>query len=204
MTAPKHIRASDQNEFDTQGRKDFVVRKHGFSSQQIYSLCIAAVIIIAGVSFLVYNDALLGSVMCTLTGFVLLIFAKQIETRKKELLSTEFLNALFSSAIAAGHKFTMIVRQESGNIVYLNRGFQDMFPDMIDPPKRTLEALLSLYYVSDADRNSVLAAAKQSTASQVPLTIQAGADRKTHSIVMSMEPIARPAGFCLIRGKAKA
>jgi hypothetical protein len=198
---PKNVRATDQADFSAEKRSDFHIRKHGLSSSQVQTMAFAALVITAGVTFLVYNNMLLGSIMCTLFGVVLFVFAKQLEGRKKELLSTEFLNALFASALASGHKFCMIVKQEDGLIVYLNNAFQQMFPDMVETPKRTLETLLSMYYVSDAERKNVVNAIRQNGASQVPLQIQGGSDRKTHSITLLVEPIARPSGFCLIRAK---
>jgi len=201
MTTPLHIRATDRKDFLATKRKDFVVRKRGLSARQIYSLCVASITVVIGVTILVYNDTLLGSILCTAVGAVMLVVAKQIEKQQKLLQATEFLNALFASALGAGHKFCMITKQD-GEIVYLDRSFQQMFPDMVQKPKRMLDELLSIYHTSDANKQSLMQALKLDSESRITVQIEGGSEKSKQSVAIHIEPILRPSGFCLVRGQA--
>lgn len=201
MTTPLHIRASDRKDFVAGKRKDFVVRKRGLNAAYIYSLCVMAITVVIGVTILVYNDTLMGSILCVAVGTVMLVISKQVEKQQKLLQATEFLNALFASALGAGHKFCMITKQD-GEIVYLDRSFQQMFPDMVNKSKRTLEELLTLYNTSESNRMSLMQALKLNSESKITVQIEGGAERTKQSVAVHIEPILRPSGFCLVRGQA--
>ncbi|MFW0777643.1 MAG: hypothetical protein ACN2B6_07995 [Rickettsiales bacterium] len=200
MSSAKNIRAMDRKDFADGGYRDFISRKRGLSTKQVYSLCLAATVIVCGVTFLVYNDMMAGSILCVMVGTVLLITAKQDEKHKRQMQATEFLNALFASALGAGHKFCMIAKQD-GEIVYLDRSFQQMFPDMVNQPRRTVQDLLGMYNASEANRETVLEAIKKDHETTINLQIEGSKEHTVHSIAMHMEPILRPSGFCLIRGR---
>ena len=199
--ALQSLRAQDQTSFFRKGRKDFFVRRHGLSSIGLYKLCLMSIVVLGGAALLVYNHALLGSASCAATGLVLYFFAWQVEKHKKLLETTEFLNALFASVLSAGYKFCMVVAQEDAQIVYLDKAFQAMFPNMVLQPKRMLEALLIAQpSIPEAERNALLQAVEQGIAGEVTVPMQGG-DKKTYSIALSVEPIERPSGFCLVRGR---
>ena len=200
MSSPNNIRAMDRKDFADGTYRDFISRKRGLSPKQVYSLCLAATVIVCGVTFLVYNDMLAGSILCVMVGTVLLITAKQDEKHKRQMQSTEFLNALFASALGAGHKFCMIAKHD-GEIVYLDRSFQQMFPDMVNKPRRTLQDLLDMYNASEAHSQTVIEAIKKDHETTISLQIEGSKEHTVHSIAMHIEPILRPSGFCLIRGR---
>lgn len=200
MNRPKNLRAIDQKSFTTKNRKDFVARKHGIKSQQVYSFILTLVVIAFGVAFLVYNETLYGSIVCIIAGALLFVFGKITERHKKALETTEFLSALFSSVIGEDYKFSIIVKRDDAQIVYLNNGFQKTFPDMVPIADRSLPLLMKLYNVSAQDQKSVLAAVKGKDKHQVKVKMLSGKENKKSTISLNVEPIARPAGFCLIRG----
>jgi len=195
----KNLRANDQTSFYAKGRKDFTVRRHSFFATRLYRTILSAILIAAGVTFIVYKNTLLGAVLCILLGIGLYIYAKHIERLKKLLTTTEFLNALFSSIVGAGHKFCIIVNIDSGDIVYMNNQFQQMFPEMLPMPKRELKTLLEVYKVDESA--GILSALKAAKKTSITAQTQSGNDKKASSILWSIEPIARPSGFSIIRGQ---
>jgi hypothetical protein len=197
---PKNLRASDQESFFSENRSDFIIRRHQFSRQQAITIILTLAAIVTGVAFLVINDMMIGSIICAIAGLPLFVIGKQTERLKRALATTEFLNALFSSAIGKDHKFSIIVKQDNGQIVYLNRDFQKMFPSLLELPKRSLEELLSLYNVAESDKKSILKASKKGSAEEFAIKIDTDKDKKKIPITFSIEPIQRPNGFCLIRG----
>lgn len=187
---PKNLRVNEQS-FSTKGRSDFIVRSHKIFSGSIFQLLLVALVILSGVVFIVYHNTLIGAVLLIVLGFSLLIYATHVEHYKRLLTKTEFLTALFSSVVGSDYKFCMVVNNKTGEIVYLNKGFQQAFPKIIAMPDRKISDLLETY---DTGKNS----------KTILDTISKGkeADVKTDSHgTWLIEPIARPAGFSLIRGK---
>lgn len=201
MQNPKNLRAIDQTSFYTKDRTDFKSRKHGLVASQIYSLLIALPIIAISVTFLVYNNMIMGSLVCLVVGTLLYVVAKQLERHKKALETTEFLNALFSSALGSEYKFCIIVKKDDGRIVYLNNGFQKVFPEMLPIADRTIESLLQLHNVNEISQKEVIQSIKKGVSKEIDLKIGTGKDNKKSNLSFVIEPISRPAGFCLVRGK---
>ena len=201
MKMPTNLRVSDQNAFSLKNRKDFTIRRHGLSTIVIYKLIFFTLVICAATTFLVYNQMMLGAQITTLIGLVLYVFAKQLEKHKKSLAFTEFLNALLSSALGKDHKFCMVVKQSDGQIVYLNRDFQKIFPEIAALEMRTLDILLNRYNIAAGARKSIIQAATKGAAKTVNTEFKAEHAKKTQEISFIIEPIQRPAGFSLIRGK---
>lgn len=200
MSIPHNVRASDRSDLLSSQREDFVARKRDVTLKKIYNICLAALITVLGVAILVYNNTLLGSMMCVIVGSITLSLGRQIEKQQKVLHATEFMNALFASVIGSGSLFCMVVRAD-GEIMYLNRGTQDMFPTFLDQPVRHLDLLLSMHNVPEEHRGKIAALIAQQNAEKIGVTIEDG-EKKSRAITLSIEPILRPKGFTLIRGLA--
>jgi hypothetical protein len=115
-------------------------------------------------------------------------------------IGLEFMNALFSSAIGKGYLFACIVKI-SGEIVFYNRPFQAIFPGYTAQDTRTLKALLDLYNVPEGDRDSLRKFMTENSGGSIATTINAKAQTEKTSITFHLEPIERPTGFFLLRGK---
>lgn len=200
MHAPQNVRASDRSDFTAAKRSDFTRRRREITARQIYTICLMLLLVIVGVGLLVYNDALVGSGLCVVVGAVLWFFARHLERGEHKLQATQFLNAMFASLLTDGYKFSMIVSRE-GEIVYLDRGFQAWFPDLMARPRRTLEMLFDEYGVPVAQRQGLadmLAAAAESSAA---LSIATGKERAVQSLTLEAKPVPRPAGYVLLRAR---
>lgn len=213
------LRINDKDRHFYKNRKDFLVRQFGITSEQVIKFFIATLAVIVGVPLIIYriyrddimdlgyynSDShawiLCGCVTAILTGIVLFVAGRQVKTHKEALDSTEFLNALFASALGHGHKFCIIVAQADTGIFYLDKEFQKIFPEMIPQKHCTLDMLFSKYGMEDSGQNAVLQAVRDNTASQVKLQIKGGSEKITYDMIISIEPIMRPSGFCLVRGR---
>jgi hypothetical protein len=201
MSVPVNIRASDRTDFLDSNRTDFIVRKRQFSKRLAYSLCAWAVVVILGVVWLVMQNALFGSLMCVVVGSITLALARQIENLQNMLQATEFLNALLSSALGKHYSFDMVAKLD-GEIVYVNRPFQEMFPEFLALPARTVGAFLDMCQVPQDRGQTIINQLNQSMDATVTVEmVCGGAQKQTRSVALTIEPIARPSGFVLLRGK---
>ncbi len=122
-----------------------------------------------------------------------------IQRNRDLVLSTEFQNALFASALGINNKFCVIIRKD-GSIIYLDRSFQAMFPDFLKQPRRTIDVLLEFGKVRSEEANKIYAAIEQGIYSKVLFEMRV-AGNEYHRIVMSIEPIMRPSGYIMLRGR---
>jgi len=76
-----------------------------------------------------------------------------------------------------------------------------MFPDMVNQPRRTMQDLLGMYNASADHGQTVLEAIKKDHETTINLQIEGSKEHTVHSIAMHIEPILRPNGFCLVRGR---
>ena len=196
----KNLRAADQDVFTFKNRSDVKKRKHATTKQNVIDLVIATFGVAAGTALLTEMQTLVGAAISFGAGVALLLFAKRTAEYKVTLERSEFLSALFSSALGQKHKFTMIVTQQEGQIVYLNNGFQTLFPKMVETPKRTLTKLFSSYGFPAEKAKSITAAVKKASEKEITVELALGKDKKKEKVKLSIEPIARPSGFVLIRG----
>lgn len=218
MLISRNLRVKDKRDFFYKNRKDFLVREFGISSRQVVRFLITTLLIIISVTFCVsvvyrYIETfdsgviehawmLYGCLTLIFVGGVLYLAARQVSFLKEALDATEFMNALFSSALSEGHKFCMIVAQADSRIFYVDKAFQSLLPEVLPLANNaTLDNVLDKYGVTVVERDAVLQAAKQTMPSQVKLHLQGGSDKKEYAFMVSVEPIKRPAGFCLIRGR---
>ncbi len=181
------------------GAMDFVIRKRRPSVLQI--LAVFLITFAMGMSIILMTaDKMMLAVLLLVTvgatGWYILI---HLQRTHDLLLATEFQNSLFASALGLNNKFCMIMKQD-GNIVYLDRSFQNMFPDFLKQSRRTLDMLLEIGAVTREDGEKIYNAIGRGVYEKVIFKIK-GAGSEIHKIVMSVEPILRPSGFVLLRGR---
>lgn len=195
----KHVRVSDHPEFILDKDNGFKNRKRT-PIEQIFFLFVFIGVVALGTSIIVYYDSLTGTYICFGLGVVLWFVGRQLEKLKTLLQVSEFMNALFSSALAKKFKFVCIVRL-NGDIIYFNRSFQEYFPDFGALEKRTITTLLDTGNISDEHREAVMNALTQTTESRTSVILHAGADKAAKPFTLSIDPIERPLGFVLLRGE---
>lgn len=183
----------------TSGSRDFVIRRRTPTMPQLLAIFISVLLIAISVSLSIVDRMQLIS-MLSLLLIIAGCYVMVVVQRNRDLvLATEFQNALFASALGINNRFCVIIKRD-GNIIYLDRSFQDMFPDFLKQPRRTIDILLEHGRVSKEDSNKVFAAIEQGVFSKVVFDIRGG-NNEYHKMVMSIEPIMRPSGFIMLRGR---
>lgn len=193
------LRAIDQEAFSSKNRKDFKSRNHGMSNKRVFELILASIAVILGTMILVHLRTLEGGLVCLGAGLILLVFSLQTEKYKTIIERSEFLNALFSSVASEGYKFCIIANKKDGRIVYLNQGFQKLFPEAVAFERRSVGKLLLAYKVDKAKAKLINAAVKK--AAKKTYAVEFNGSEKSSKMKLYIEPIKRPSGFVLIRGE---
>jgi len=153
-----------------------------------------------GAALLVYYHSPTGCGLAIAIGLSFALIAKNLEKQKKSKESLEFMNALFSSAIGKGYQFACIVKNR-GDIVFYNRPFQAIFPAYTVQDTRTLKSLLDLYNIPEGDRETLRKFMADNTGGSISTTINAKAQTEKTPMTFYLDPIERPTGFFLLRGK---
>jgi len=190
-------------ELDTSvsGTRDFVVRQRTPTILQLILIFVGTAV--ASLSVMANANAnnqqamiLLLLVLLGSTGWYAIL---QIQRSRDLVLTTEFQNSLFASALGINNKFCLIIRQ-NGTIVYLDRSFQDLFPDFLKQPRRTIDVLLEYEKVSREDSDKIFNAIERGVYDKVIFNVR-DSKGEFHRLLMSIEPILRPSGFILLRGR---
>ncbi|MGB1540349.1 MAG: hypothetical protein ACPG80_05265, partial [Rickettsiales bacterium] len=122
------------------------------------------------------------------------------EQHRNMLMATEFQNALFSAAARLKSKFCIIVKQEDGTVVYYDRDFQKCFPETANRGTLMLDKIFSARYISKAEADKLNNALMEGTSQTV--FINMGAEgRDDRRVVVSIDPLPRPEGFSILRGR---
>lgn len=184
---------------EVSGADDFIVRNRNPAILYIIGAFLG--ILFVSLTLVVYtsNKYMLAALLITVVTVVGWYLILQIQRNNDLLLATEFQNALFASALGLNNKFCIIIRRD-GNIVYLDRPFQQMFPEFLRQPGRTLDILFEQGKVSKPEVDKIYSAIERGVFEKVIFNIR-GAGKRYYKIVMSVEPILRPAGFIMLRGR---
>lgn len=191
-------RITDIN-YNSTSDKDFVIRRRYPTLLQLFIIFLSVVLVGMSVVLTVADKTALIAIIFILGGTTSWYVTTLLQRSRDQLLATEFQNALFSSALGMNHKFCFIIRRD-GNIIYQDRSFQDMFQGFSRQASRSLGVLMDYGKVSGTDKDKIFRAIEQGDYEKVVFDI-CSADGKSQKIVMSMEPILRPSGFVLMRGR---
>jgi PAS domain-containing protein len=178
---------------------DFVARKR---TPVLISLAsIAGVgLLLSCIAVFWVNDPFVRVFLLTLIlGGVSFYSLFQVQRTHDLLMATEFQNALFSSAIGISHKFCVILKRD-GTITYLDQAFQELFPNFIQQPHRHLDIWLEQSKVAREEREEISQALLRGGYSKI-ICVMRTASEGYYKLVLSVEPIVRPHGFMLLRGR---
>ncbi|MEQ1790645.1 MAG: PAS domain-containing protein, partial [Rickettsiales bacterium] len=193
ILSPAHISQTVDN------RQDFVVRKRR-PLWQTFFIMLASVLPVSIFLSVFIRDTIFFSqallvILVSLGTYVFLV----VQRSRDLVLATEFQNALLSSALGHSNKFCLIIKDDS-TISYIDPSLQKMFPNFYKEPRRAIDVLLEQGQVSKEDRTIVFAAIERRVRSKVIFDI-VDTQKKNYRIMMSIEPIVRPKGFMLLRGR---
>lgn len=183
----------------TDNRQDFVVRTRRPLWQTLFFMFISVLPIAITLSILIKDTIVFGEVLFVLLGSLGVYVVLVVQRCRDLVLATEFQNALFSSALGHSNKFCLIIKDDN-SISYIDRSLQEMFPSFHKEPRRAIDVLLEQGQVSKEERKMVFSALERRVRGKVVFDI-IDHKKQSHRIMMSIEPITRPKGFMLLRGR---
>lgn len=179
--------------------EDFTIRKHYPSVLQIvFIFSIYFCIMVSAGFFLGWGIAFIAATLVMAVGMALFTIIS-IQHNRDLLLVAEFENTLFSSGLTMHHKFTLISNRE-GVIVYMDRGFQSMFPSISRNQQQALDMMMEIGQVARDDAEKIFIAIAQRLQERMVFSMT-GKDGIPQKIILSIEPLNRPGGFVLLRGR---
>jgi hypothetical protein len=199
MTTQNNSRTSDMGTILDTHTGGFIKRKHS-GVGLVFHLFVLASMVVLSIALLIYYRSPNGSVLVVAIASSVAVIAHNLEKAKKHRELIEFMNALFSSALGEGWKFCFIVKN-TGDIVFYNRAFQNVFPAYIKQDNRTLGNLLRIYHVQQSEREALNAFITSSTKGNTNIALKSQDDVISNTISFHVEPIERPTGYFLVRGK---
>lgn len=115
------------------------------------------------------------------------------------VLSTEYQNLLFAQALSVGYRFFLIVRRD-GTIVHASDGLADIIPGFDYAQSQALDGLFTVGTVRRTDRERIMAAIYSNTSEQLVFSLITQYQPAKDYIII-VEPMPRPSGFSVIRGR---
>ncbi len=85
-------------------------------------------------------------------------------------------------------------------MAYLDRGFQDLFPEFLKQSHRNFGLFMEFANVAQREREDILATLANGTADKIVFSLQSPTGA-VHKVFMNIEPIQRPSGFMLVRAR---
>lgn len=178
---------------------DFAIRRRNPAVVTLFFVLFGVMVLCLALSMIVQERTTLMLILFIIISSAAWYATLAVQRSYDLLMATEFQNALFSSAIGVNHKFCLIIKQD-GIITYLDRAFQDMFPNFLRQSQRTVDVWLDHGKVAREDREEIFATIERGGFGKVIFVVRTAGD-EYHKIVMSVEPILRPHGFILLRGR---
>lgn len=183
----------------TAQHSDFVSRRYNPSLVKIMLLFFAALGACICVVSLLLRPFEMVVVLTILLGALGAYVISKLQNTRDLVVTTEFQNALFASALSSGCRFCCIIARDGG-ISYMDQGTQRLFEDLLKERQLTLATLLKLGKVPVMEQDKILDIVSKGTRSQVVCEMR-GHDNRLHQLILSIEPIKRPSGFFLMRAR---
>lgn len=178
---------------------DFFIRDRSPNIVQML-LFIGAVLAIAiFTTYTVDQKLALTALLFILFGCISWYATLNVRNNHDLVQATEFQNAVFASALGMNHDFCFIVGLKDRDIFYFDRPFQTVFPHFFEQPARSLEAFFDQASISPENRQAFISLLDQGSPQNIVLDVQP--DDKSFKATFSLEPIPRPKGFVLVRGR---
>jgi PAS domain S-box-containing protein len=125
------------------------------------------------------------------------VYRKQISLDL--VMSTEYQNMLFAQALSVGSSFCLIVRRD-GTILHASEGMGTVFPQFDYAQSKALEGVFEQGMVRKNDRERIMSAIYASTQDRLIFSIVSQYEAKKDYII-TVEPLPRPSGFSVVRGR---
>jgi PAS domain S-box-containing protein len=181
---------------------DFVPRERkGHIRRIVFAfVIIIALVFIAGYApFFKNMEAYTPLIAIFLLGILCFYVAYRNQVNLDLVMSTEYQNMLFTQAFSLGTSFAMIVRRD-GTIVHASDGMSDVFPRFDYAQSQALEGVFEQGIVRRTDRERIMGAIHSGSNDRLIFPILNHYQEKKDYII-SVEPMTRPSGYSLVRGR---
>jgi len=178
--------------------KDFIVRPRGASVKDAFLLFLSAFLIVASILY-VKDKVIAIAIILVVFGIINVYISMDINRQKELLKMTEFQSALFASALSMNYNFSFIVELKKHSVFYFDNSFQKVFPEFHQQDDRTLTRFFELNKTSEENQKTIHSLLDQKN--EQNLVVDMEVVGKIRKIAVSIEPIQRPSGFVLIRGR---
>lgn len=183
----------------------FIIRKRSLPLWQLFGLFIVSF----GVLFVVSTQSHLfggyvgiGLAILAVIGPLCWFTVYFSQHNRDMLLAAEFQNALFSAAARIKSRFVMIVKND-GTVVYYDQGFTQCFPESKNRGTLFVDKIFSSEQISRGDAEKLFAALESHRAETIFIHL-AHSDGAKEKLIVTLDPLPRPNGFTLIRGREYA
>ncbi|PZP86137.1 MAG: hypothetical protein DI582_03815 [Azospirillum brasilense] len=190
---------SDKN---NPSQMDFVPRerrKQVWNVIMAFSIAIALIFILSFAPGVVGGRAVAGFISMGVVSVLCFYVVFHKQQNLDLVMSTEYQNMLFAQAAALGSSFCIFAKR-NGTIVYANDGLRDLFPHIAYSDSQALEGLFEQGGVRKTDRERIMASIYSGTADRIVFPIRQR-DGNEQDYILTTEPLLRPGGFMVIRGR---
>ena len=184
---------------DVAAQSDFVIRKRIPMWQMLVLMFVAAEILAVALGTIIDNLVVFAEVVFIIFAVVGTYVLLTLQRGRDLVLATEFQNLLFYSALAHSNDFCIIIKND-GSVAYISPSFQGLFPNFAKESHRSINSLLEHAQVSLEQRKIIFSAIDKNINGRVIFDV-VDAKKQAHRLIMSAEPIARPRGFTILRGR---
>mgnify|MGYP003392978012 CR=1 FL=1 len=181
------------------GRQDFVVRTRRPVWQTLLIMFASILPVSVLLGFMVKDLIVFSQILFVLLGALGTYVVYTVQRARDLVLATEFQNALFSSALGHNNEICIIIKND-GTIVYIGKTLQEMLPGLHKEARKDVGIILEHGHVSKEEQKIVFSAIERYMRGQIVFDLTDN-KKQRHRIMMSIEPIARPRGYMLLRGR---
>lgn len=169
---------------------------------------IVQLILVVGLSFITLMCAYLwagsalvfAAVVIVLLAFVNGMMIWESQRARDQVLSSEFQNALFSSAIRLNTLFCLILHRD-GTVAYCNEGFTKLFPRFNKGGTRHVDLFFEQAGLLPQQIDQLYSALAHDEPVQLVADLRDG-DGLRHRVMVSMDPLRRPHEFAILRARS--
>lgn len=181
---------------------DFVRRKRHGNVLLIFLFYFLLLLVVIGYGFYrnYHSSDVLLIVLVTVVVSTLILHALySIQKSLDMIMAVEFQNALFTSALNLRVEFTIIM-QRNGSVVYVDKGFREVFPEVRAIDDKVLDFLTTSMSMDDRTRDKFFQSLRNYDYEQLVVEIP-GADGKPQKFMLYLCPLPRPQGFFMIQAR---
>lgn len=191
-----------ESEFSNPGQLDFVPRERRAQIRNVLLAFMVAIVMIfaigmtpgtvGGNTYAALSSISIVTILC-----FYVIYSKQ--QNLDLVMATEYQNMLFAQAAAIGSTFCILVKRD-GTVIYANDGMRTLFPNFAYADSQALEGIFEQGGVRRTDRERIMAAIYSGQADRLIFPMKTSTGRE-QDYVLTIEPLRRPGGFLVIRGR---